>query len=59
VPTNNDPKAIAASVNRFLADPVMLEACQKEARRAAEAEFCWEKQEEKLFSYYRKLTEKH
>jgi glycosyltransferase involved in cell wall biosynthesis len=51
----NDPKEIADRVNWLISDRKMLDNYKKNARQAAENEFCWEKQEQKLIQKYKKL----
>jgi len=53
VPTDNNPENIAEKINELIVDVDLRKKYQTNARRAAESEFCWERQEEKLLAYYR------
>ncbi len=53
----SSPADLAAAVKRILADPALLDARRREARRLALAELNWEAQEGRLRRLYRNLLE--
>lgn len=55
VSRNNNPKNIALVVNDLIKEPEKLSLYKKNARKAAETEYNWENQEEKLLLLYKQL----
>jgi len=51
----NNPKEIADAVNILIDQPHLLHQYQRNARRAAEEEFNWEIQEQKLLALYKRI----
>ena len=49
------PTTIASSINAMLADPVALAAMRENALRAAQQEFLWEKEGQKLVQLYERI----
>jgi len=52
----SDPESIAAGLNSLIADPQQAQELGRRGRAAFVERFNWERQEEKLIAFYRRMT---